>query len=117
MLSPLAVLAEDVKRRIDSGQRVVFLDARSPDEWDTAERQLAGALHVRPSEVENHLRLIPQGNPIVTYCECPDARCSTRAAMALIENGWKDVHPLAGGFQAAVLAGLPTEARAETAIN
>jgi len=109
MLPPLPVTADAVKQRMDSGERVIFLDTRSPDEWDAAHQQLAGAHRFRPSEVENHLRLVPQGYPIVTYCECPNQRCSTRAAEALMENGWKDVHPLAGGFAAAVQAGLATE--------
>ncbi len=109
MLPPLPATAETVKQRMDRGERIIFLDARSPDEWDRAERRLAGAVRLRPSEVENHLRLIPQGYPIITYCDCPDLVCSTRAAEALMENGWKDVHPLAGGFSAAVEQGLPTE--------
>jgi len=111
VLPPLPITAESVKRRIESGERVIFLDSRSPDEWDRAAQQLAGALHIRPSEVENHLRLVPQGHPIVPYCDCADARCSQRAAAALVENGWKDVHPLEGGFAAAVQAGLATETR------
>ncbi len=118
MLPPLAVTTDDVKRRMEAGERVVFLDARSPDEWDAAPRQIRGALRVRPAEVENHLRLVPQGSPIVTYCQCPRDVCSTRAAGALVENGWHDVHPLQGGFDAAVNAGIPTEPRAtETALQ
>lgn len=109
MLPPLLISPGDVKRRMDNGERVVFLDARSPDEWDAARKQIRGALRFRPSEVENHLRWIPQGHPIVTYCECPEERCSTRAAEALMENGWHDVHPLAGGFPAAEHEGIPTE--------
>jgi rhodanese-related sulfurtransferase len=30
-------------------------------------------------------------------------------AQALIEHGWKNVHPLYGGFNAAVEAGLPLD--------
>lgn len=112
MFSPETVRAESVGQRLLAGEPVLLMDARSPDEWRRADLQLAGSLRIRPSEVENHLRLIPQGRPVVTYCGCPEARCSRRAAEALIENGWKDVHPLAGGFDAALAAGLPTEARA-----
>jgi rhodanese-related sulfurtransferase len=94
MLPPLPISAEDVQHRLDSGEHVIFLDTRSPDDWDAADRQVDGALRFRPAEIENHLRFVPQGVPLVTYCDCPDARCATRAAMALVENGWHDVHPL-----------------------
>jgi rhodanese-related sulfurtransferase len=118
MLPPLPVDAGEVKRRLDSGERIVFLDARSPDEWDAASRQIHGAIRVAPAEVENHLRVIPQGAPIVAYCDCPGQLCSARAAAALVENGWHDVHPLNGGFDAAVNAGLETEPRdRETALQ
>src|SRR5579883_1375811 len=97
MLPPKPISADQLQRRMDSGERIVFLDTRSPDEWDAAGRQVEGALRFRPSEIENHLRFVPQGHPIVTYCDCRDARCATRAAMALVENGWHDVHPLEAG--------------------
>jgi rhodanese-related sulfurtransferase len=97
MLPPLAVSAESVQQRLASGERLVFLDTRSPEEWEAADRQIAGALRFRPSESENHLRFVPQGCPIVTYCDCADAECSTRAAAALVQNGWRDVHPLEPG--------------------
>lgn len=97
MLPPTPISADALQRRVDSGERIVFLDTRSPDEWDAADRQVAGALRFRPSEIENHLRFVPQGHPVVTYCDCPDGQCSTRAAAALMENGWHDVHPLEPG--------------------
>lgn len=110
MLTPLPISTDEVRRRLDAGEQIVFLDTRSPDEWDAADRQVAGALRFRPSEIENHLRFVPQGHPIVTYCDCPQATCSTRAATALMENGWKDVHPLEpGGWQR-----LPTTAISKT---
>jgi rhodanese-related sulfurtransferase len=113
MLPPLPTTAEEVTRRLQAGEPLVFIDTRSPDEWDAASRQIRGALRFRPSEIENHLRFVPQGKPIVTYCECPGQVCSTRAAQALIENGWHDVHPLKGGFRAAQEAGIETEDKPE----
>lgn len=117
MLPPLPVTAEDVKRRLDAGEPLVLLDARTPDQWETARTQLKGSLRVIPSEVENHLRFIPQGRPIVTYCESEGAIAATRAAMALVENSWKNVHPLEGGFAAGERAGIATEPRAAGPVN
>ena len=46
MLLPLPITAETVKRRIESGERVIFLDSRSPDEWEEAAQhwQLRGGI-------------------------------------------------------------------------
>jgi len=116
MLPPRPVSAEDVKRRMDSGEPIVFMDARSPDEWDAARTQLSGSLRVVPSEVENHLRFIPQGRPVVTY-DAAQGVSAMRAAAALMENGWHDVHPLEGGFAAGERAGIGTEPRANGPVN
>lgn len=116
MLPPLEVSAEDVKRRLDAGEGIVLMDARSPDEWDAAGSQLKGSLRVRPAEVENHLRFIPQGRPIVTY-DGGGGVSATRAAAALVENGWGNVHPMRGGMQAGERAGIGTEPRAAHPIN
>ncbi|HLH18078.1 MAG TPA: rhodanese-like domain-containing protein [Bryobacteraceae bacterium] len=97
MLPPLPISADEVRERLGRGERVAFLDTRSPDDWDAAATQIEGALRFRPSEIENHLRFVPQGCAIVTYCDCPDGASSTRAAAALVENGWRDVHPLRRG--------------------
>ncbi len=97
MLPPLPIAADDVRQRLDRGERVYFLDTRSPDDWDAAATQIQGALRFQPSEIENHLRYVPQGGAIVTYCDCSDGVSSTRAAGALVENGWHDVYPLRPG--------------------
>ncbi len=115
MLEPTRIDKDEVKRRMDAGEEIVFLDSRTPDAWDSAARQIPGSIRLRPSEVENHLRLVPQGHPIVTYCSCPNEKSSARAAWALIENGWKDVHPLQGGFREWEQAGYPVEPRRERA--
>ena len=114
-MPPRGISAEDVKRRIDSGERIVLMDARSPDEWDSAGTQLKGSLRLVPSEVENHLRFIPRC-PVVKY-DASAGVCASRAAGALIENGWRDVHPMEGGFAAGERAGLGTEARASGPVN
>jgi rhodanese-related sulfurtransferase len=60
-----------VKAKIDAGERVTFLDVRSPAEWDTSDAKLPGALRVPPAEAGAHLaelRASPPGATIVTYC-------------------------------------------------
>ena len=59
---------EEVKRRVDAGEEIVFLDARSPEAWEGSERQIDRAIRLLPSEVESHLREVPQGKTVVAYC-------------------------------------------------
>jgi rhodanese-related sulfurtransferase len=66
------VTAEEVMRRMDQGEAVVFVDTRNPQAWDQAKEKLPGAIRVPAGEVERHLSEIPKSGPgerwIVTYC-------------------------------------------------
>ena len=95
----------DVKSRLGQGDDVQFVDARRPEAWSEAETKLPGAIRVPPDEPEKHLASVGRDRPIITYCTCPNEESSTRVARVLEEHGYKDVHPLAGGFDAWQKAG------------
>jgi hypothetical protein len=44
----LRITAAAVKARLDSGERVLFLDARSQKAWDASTRKVLGAVRIRP---------------------------------------------------------------------
>ena len=67
-MEPERIRVEDVKRAIDAGERVVFLDSRAPDVWRKAELQIPGSIRVPPDEAESHLNIIPRQALIVPYC-------------------------------------------------
>lgn len=113
MLPPKNITAEQARQLQDP----VFLDVRIPDAWDQATDTVSGAIRLPPAEVENHLRWIPQGRPVVTYADRGHEFSSVRAAEALIQNGWRDVHPLEGGFQAWLQSGFPTEPKSRLAVD
>jgi rhodanese-related sulfurtransferase len=52
---------------------------------------------------------IPHDRAIITYCTCPNEASAAKVAEELLEEGWKSVHPLFGGFDAWKREGLPTE--------
>jgi rhodanese-related sulfurtransferase len=66
------VTAEEVMRRMDRGEAVIFVDTRNPQAWSESNEKLPGAIRIPAGEVERHLNEIPKSGPkdrwIVTYC-------------------------------------------------
>lgn len=58
----------DLKRRMDQGEDVFFVDTRNPKAWGEADTKLPGAIRVPADQVEQHLADIPRDRLIVTYC-------------------------------------------------
>ena len=67
-MEPNRISSEDVKRRLDTGEHILFLDTRSDDAWTKADAQIPGSTRVPPDAVEQHLNEIPRAGLIVTYC-------------------------------------------------
>ena len=59
---------DTLRRRIDRGDPIVMIDARSADAWSHAETQIPGSIRVPPDEVERNVSKVPKGRPIVAYC-------------------------------------------------
>jgi rhodanese-related sulfurtransferase len=68
MMESVRISKEDVKRRMDAGEQIVFLDTRSDDAWRKADAQIPGSQRVPPDAVEQHLDEIPRDRLIVPYC-------------------------------------------------
>ena len=62
------ITAEEVKKRLDKGEPIFFIDTRSPDDWEASDVQIRGAHHIHYSELEQHLDELPHDQMIVTYC-------------------------------------------------
>lgn len=74
VMEPERITAEEVKRRMDTGEAVVFLDSRAEDAGRKAETQIPKSIRVPPDEVEAHLDEIPRRGLIVPYCRSPGSR-------------------------------------------
>jgi len=59
---------EQVMARLARGEKIVFLDTRNPKAWAEADAKLPGAIRVEADRVGEHVREIPHGRPIITYC-------------------------------------------------
>lgn len=62
------VTTDEVKERMARGEPFVFIDTRNPAAWGEADTKLPGAIHVPANEVEQHIKEIPHGRAVITYC-------------------------------------------------
>ena len=67
-MEPQRIAADEVKRRLDSGEAIVFLDTRAEGAWRKAEAQIPESIRVPPDEAGAHLDEIPKRGLIVPYC-------------------------------------------------
>lgn len=68
MAEPARIDVDEVKRRMDAGEAMVFIDTRGSRDWAEADAKLPGALRIRYKELEEHLDELPRDRPIITYC-------------------------------------------------
>jgi rhodanese-related sulfurtransferase len=109
--APASITAADVKRRIDSGERFAFVDARTIDEWIRSPGRIEHSVRMTVPEVGERLKALPHDRTVVTYCTWPDEEDSTLVAIELARLGIADVHPMIGGLEAWRAAGGPIERR------
>jgi hypothetical protein len=58
----------ELDERMQRGEPFIFIDARNPTAWGSAQEQLPSALRIRPDEVNDVASRLPRGRPIVAYC-------------------------------------------------
>jgi rhodanese-related sulfurtransferase len=103
--------AAEVKHRMDRGERFVFVDARTIDEWIESGDRIPGSVRITPAEVVDRAKVVPQGRTVITYCSCPREEASARVAVELMRLGFLNVYPLIGGLDAWRAAGGAVERR------
>lgn len=93
---------------LDRGERPLIVDVRSAASRE--EGRIPGAVmsfaDVTAPELIDH----PKDGLIVVYCACPNDASAVIAARKLLERGYRNVRPLAGGIDAWTAAGRPLEA-------
>ena len=62
------ITIDEVKKRMDKGESILFIDTRNPNDWGESDVKLPGALRIHFSELEQHLDELPRDRLIVTYC-------------------------------------------------
>lgn|GEM_PF-2356152 len=109
MLQGFEVTVQTVKAHMHDPVPPVFVNVRHHQDREGGLFKARGALRIPDDEVERHLDEIPRNRTVVVYSSCPGDEASKQAAGILRQHGWDDVHPLVGGFNAYLQAGLPVE--------
>jgi rhodanese-related sulfurtransferase len=103
------ITAQELKQRLDKGERIVILDARH----DLNGQIIKSALHVPADKLEEWAKNVDKKTVIVTYCTCPHDEAAEAEVKSLLGWGYENAYSLKGGMNAARAAGLeivaPTE--------
>lgn len=97
-----SITAKDLKQRLDKGEKITILDARS----DLGGQILKGALHVPMDKLEEWAKDVDKNAVIVTYCTCPHDEAADSEVVKLRQMGFQNAYALSGGLDAARSAGL-----------
>src|SRR5262245_10105208 len=91
----LQIQIHDAKKKFDE-KECWFVDIRDPESYRQA--HIPGALHLHDGNVQEFLQNTDKNTPLVVYCY--HGNSSLGATAFLIENGFKDVVSMSGGFEA-----------------
>jgi len=90
-----------IKERDD----VLVLDVR--EQWEYDEGHIPGVTHIPMDEVQNRLNEIPTDKTVILTCRSGNR--SGQITDLLRQNGYDDVHNMAGGILSWQSSGLPVE--------
>ena len=62
------ITPRQVTEAVRRGDRIAFVDARSPSASAEATEQIPGSLRVPPDEVDAHVPSLPRDALVVAYC-------------------------------------------------
>ena len=62
------ITVDEARERLDRGEPLALVDARSQESWSEADSQITGSIRVPPGDVAAHLDEIPRDRAVVTYC-------------------------------------------------
>ncbi|HKM81109.1 MAG TPA: rhodanese-like domain-containing protein [Candidatus Acidoferrum sp.] len=97
----------DVKRRLDTGEKLVLVDVREESEWNGG--HLPGAVHLGKGIIERGIeqRVPDPHTKLILYCG--GGFRSALAADNLQKMGYSNVESMDGGWRGWLEAGFPTQ--------
>jgi rhodanese-related sulfurtransferase len=111
------ISAEELKARVAGNEPLVIIDVRSSNAFANSDQKIKGAIHVKLRRLEQRLSFaplkdMPRDRPVITYCSCPADEASITAARVMLENGFRNVRALRGGWQEWLKVNGQTEKKA-----
>lgn len=108
MLRPLHITAEELKERLDSGEKIGVLDLLRFEDDPEGAGGIPGAMRVDPRELRKKRRIVmPPELDLVLYCGSGSGFASARVAAIMRKRGIARIHVLAGGLKAWKASGYP----------
>ncbi len=102
------VSQEKVKKLVDIGEDVTFVDMRSTEEF--AKGHLPGAKSIPIDVLGHRWQEIPKSGRVVLYCACPPGQKDEMFAFTLMrQEKYRNVTVLEDGFSDWVKRGYPVE--------
>lgn len=99
---------EEAKRKIDTGEDVIFIDARPEEIYTEDSDQIEGAIHL-PEMLEHEVYTgLPKNREYIIYTNKDNEDLSKRMATFLKEKGFT-AYALKGGFEEWRDSALPIE--------
>ncbi len=102
----LAIPAEYAKRLLDEGDRPIFLDLRSAEDFRRG--HLPGARLLPLMELRRRYAEVPRTGRVVLYCACPPEEVQA-AFQFLRDQGYRNISAMDEGFPGWVKRGYPLE--------
>ena len=62
------VTPDEIKQRMDRGEKFTFVDSRNPTAWGESDVKLPGAIRLTPDDAEKRADNLPRDRTIITYC-------------------------------------------------
>ena len=108
LLRPLHIPPEELKSRLDSGEKVGIIDLLRFEEDPEGVAAIPGAVRLDPLELRRKKRfVIPPDVALVLYCRSRNSFVSARVAAAMRKHGIQNVYILTGGLEAWKARDLP----------
>ena len=59
---------DELKKRMQAGEDIIFIDTRNPQAWAQSDVMLPKAIRVPVDDLDKHVYEIPKDRTIVAYC-------------------------------------------------
>ena len=59
---------DEVRKRVEAGEDIVFVDTRNPQAWAQSDVMLPKAIRIPADDIDKRLSQIPKDKMIVAYC-------------------------------------------------
>ena len=98
------ITVDELKTKVYAKEPILIIDVRNSESYANSDSKIKGSIHVNARKLKYRLGFppikdVPKEREVVTYCACPSEEASIKAAQLLLENGFKRVRALKGGWR------------------